>query len=82
MARVWDGDELPLTSLETMRTYLSRTRGRLRVVGEQAQVERPSRGLYRLSVDPEHVDLLRFQRLRKDAGSAAERARRIEQSGC
>lgn len=73
MDRVW-GDEMPRTAQDTLHSYLSRLRGRLRrAVGGMAQVERLSLGVYRLRVDPDHVDLLRFQQLRKDAGAAAER---------
>ncbi|MEV0260049.1 tetratricopeptide repeat protein [Streptomyces sp. NPDC050617] len=74
--RVWD-DEPPRTALETLHTYLSRLRGRLRrAVGDLARVERPSPRLYRLRVDPKDVDLLRFQRLRADADAAAGRGER------
>ncbi len=74
--RIWDDDQ-PRTALETLHTYLSRIRGRLRrAVGDLARVERPSPRLYRLRVDPKDVDLLRFQRLRTDAGAAAGRGER------
>ncbi|MGW6505960.1 AfsR/SARP family transcriptional regulator [Streptomyces niveus] len=74
--RVWDNDPPP-TGVDTLHTYLSRLRRRLhRAVGDLASVERSSGRQYRLRVDPEDVDLLRFQRLRKDAGAAAERGER------
>ncbi|MFE7118777.1 BTAD domain-containing putative transcriptional regulator [Streptomyces sp. NPDC057654] len=76
LTRVWD-DRPPPTGLETLHTYLSRLRGRLRrAVGDLARVERPSPRLYRLRVDPKDVDLLRFQRLRADADAAAGRGER------
>ncbi|WNE95558.1 tetratricopeptide repeat protein [Streptomyces luomodiensis] len=71
--RIW-GDEPPRTALDTLHSYLSRLRRRLRrAVGDLVQVERPSPGLYQLRVDPEATDLLRFQRLRTDAAAAVER---------
>lgn len=70
MDRIWDG-EPPRTALDTLHSYLSRLRRRLRrAVGDLVQVERPSPGLYQLRVDPEDIDLLRFQQLRTDAGAA------------
>jgi DNA-binding SARP family transcriptional activator/Tfp pilus assembly protein PilF len=76
MERVWDGDPPP-TALDTLQSYLSRLRGRLRrAVGDLVRVERPSPRLYRLRVDPDDIDLLRFQRLRHDAGAAAGRGER------
>ncbi|WP_421106383.1 BTAD domain-containing putative transcriptional regulator [Streptomyces sp. NEAU-S77] len=73
MERVWDGDPPP-TGLDTLQSYLSRLRKRLsQAVGDRAEVERTSPRLYRLRVDPEDIDLLRFQRLRNDAGAAAAR---------
>ncbi|MEV3993065.1 tetratricopeptide repeat protein [Streptomyces sp. NPDC049837] len=77
MERLWDGDP-PRTALDTLHSYLSRLRGRLRrSVGDLAKLERPSSRLYQLRVaDPEDVDLLRFQRLRSDAAAAAARGER------
>jgi DNA-binding SARP family transcriptional activator/Tfp pilus assembly protein PilF len=73
--RVWD-DEPPPTAVDTLHTYLSRIRRRLREsVGDLAEVRRPSRRQYQLRVDPEDVDLLRFQRLRNDAGAEADQGR-------
>ncbi|MET9559879.1 AfsR/SARP family transcriptional regulator [Streptomyces tauricus] len=77
MDRVWDG-EPPLTALDTLQSYISRLRGRLRrAVGEdRVGVERPSPRLYQLRADPEDIDLLRFRRLRSDALAAAARGER------
>ncbi|MFJ6385989.1 AfsR/SARP family transcriptional regulator [Streptomyces sp. NPDC091972] len=77
MDRVWNGDP-PLTAQDTLHSYLSRLRRRLRgAVGDDlARVERPSRRLYQLRVDPEDIDLLRFQRLRTDAAAAGARGER------
>ncbi|GGW79420.1 regulatory protein AfsR [Streptomyces lomondensis] len=75
MERVWNGDPPP-TATETLHSYLSRLRRRLRrtVGDEQAEVVRASPRLYQLrAADPEDIDLLRFQRLRTDAASAAAR---------
>ncbi|NEC86710.1 tetratricopeptide repeat protein [Streptomyces sp. SID12501] len=74
MDRVWDGDPPP-TAVDTLHSYLSRLRGRLRraVGDDRARVERPSSRLYQLRADPEDIDLLRFQRLRSDAVAAAAR---------
>ncbi|MEU0587832.1 tetratricopeptide repeat protein [Streptomyces sp. NPDC006132] len=74
MDRVWNGDPPP-TATETLHSYLSRLRSRLRrTVGDDlAQVVRPSPRLYQLRADPEDIDLLRFQRLRTDAAAAAAR---------
>ncbi|MFE4174799.1 BTAD domain-containing putative transcriptional regulator [Streptomyces sp. NPDC056909] len=74
--RVWDGDPPP-SVLDTLQTYLSRIRGRLReAVGDLARVDTLSPRRYQLLADPEDIDLLRFQRLRKEAGAAAERGER------
>ncbi|MET8943795.1 BTAD domain-containing putative transcriptional regulator [Streptomyces sp. NPDC004542] len=75
--RVWNG-EPPPTALGTLHSYLSRLRGRLRrSVGEElARVDRPAPRLYQLRADPEDIDLLRFQRLRKDAAAATARGER------
>ncbi|MCX4235034.1 tetratricopeptide repeat protein [Streptomyces sp. A15ISP2-DRY2] len=77
MDRVWDG-EPPLTALDTLQSYLSRLRGRLRraVGDDRVGVERPSQRLYQLRADPEDIDLLRFRRLRSDALAAAARGER------
>ncbi|MER6530483.1 BTAD domain-containing putative transcriptional regulator [Streptomyces sp. NPDC001508] len=77
MDRVWNGDPPP-TALDTLHSYLSRLRGRLRrAVGEErARVKRPSPRLYQLRADPQAIDLLRFQRLRTDAADSAARGER------
>jgi len=77
MDRVWDG-EPPPTALDTLHSYLSRLRGRLRraVGDDRARVWKPSARLYQLRADPEDIDLLRFQRLRSDAVTAAARGER------
>jgi DNA-binding SARP family transcriptional activator/tetratricopeptide (TPR) repeat protein len=77
MDRVWNGDPPP-TAVDTLHSYLSRLRGRLRraVGDDRARVERPSPRLYQLRADPEDIDLLRFQRLRSDAVAAAARGER------
>lgn len=73
--RLWDG-EPPRTAPETLQSYLSRLRGRLRrAVGDLAQVDRPSPGIYQLHTDPDAIDLLRFERLRAGAATAAGRGR-------
>jgi DNA-binding SARP family transcriptional activator len=74
MDRVWNG-EPPPTATDTLHSYLSRLRSRLRrAVGDDlAQVLRPSPRLYQLRADPEDIDLLRFRRLRTDAASAEAR---------
>ncbi|MGC5360897.1 AfsR/SARP family transcriptional regulator [Streptomyces sp. DT24] len=74
--RIWE-DSPPPTGLDTLQSYVSRLRGRLRdSVGDLAQVELLSPRQYRLRVDPNDVDLLRFQRLRSEAGAAAAQGRR------
>jgi len=77
MDRVWNGDPPP-TAMDTLHSYLSRIRRRLRrAVGDElARIERPSPRLYQLRADPEDIDLLRQQRLRADASSAAARGDR------
>ncbi|WP_240330535.1 tetratricopeptide repeat protein [Streptomyces sp. CB09001] len=75
--RVWDG-EPPPTALDTLHSYLSRLRGRLRrAVGDElVRVVRPSLRQYQLRADPDDIDLLRFGRLRSEAVAAAARAER------
>ncbi|MDG9716407.1 BTAD domain-containing putative transcriptional regulator [Streptomyces sp. DH24] len=75
--RLWDG-EPPPTAVDTLQSYVSRLRKRLQqAVGDDlARIDRPSSGLYQLRAAPEHIDLLRFQGLRKDASAAASRGDR------
>ncbi|MGW2293054.1 AfsR/SARP family transcriptional regulator [Streptomyces violaceorubidus] len=72
--RVWDG-EPPPSALDTLHSYLSRLRGRLRrAVGDElVRVVRPSSRQYQLRADPDDIDLLRFGRLRSEAVAAAAR---------
>ncbi|MBZ6199820.1 tetratricopeptide repeat protein [Streptomyces olivaceus] len=78
MDRVWDG-EPPPTAVDTLHTYLSRLRRRLRrAVGDDlAQVRRHSSRTYQLRADPGDIDLLRFNRLRSQAVAAAGRDREV-----
>ncbi|GAA2619858.1 BTAD domain-containing putative transcriptional regulator [Streptomyces axinellae] len=74
--RVW-GDEAPEKATESLRAYVSRSRGVLAsAVGDRARIAHRSPGLYQLLVDDEDVDLHRFQRLRADARAAAGRGER------
>jgi DNA-binding SARP family transcriptional activator len=75
--RVWDG-EPPPSALDTLHSYLSRLRGRLRrAVGDDlVRVVRPSSRQYQLRADPDDIDLLRFGRLRSEAVAAAARNER------
>ncbi|CAL9630704.1 Regulatory protein AfsR [Streptomyces sp. enrichment culture] len=76
--RVWDG-EPPPTAVDTLHSYLSRLRRRLRrAVGDDlAEVQRHSSRQYRLRADPGDIDLLRFHRLRSQARAAASRNREL-----
>jgi DNA-binding SARP family transcriptional activator len=76
--RVWDDDEVPVTAVETLHTYLSRLRNRLRrAVGDLALLERSSPRRYRLRVrHADDVDFVRLQRLRGEARAAAGRGDR------
>jgi predicted ATPase/DNA-binding SARP family transcriptional activator len=65
---VWD-DELPADELHALQSLVSRLR---RSLGDAGLVEQGAGG-YRLTLDPEQVDALRFERLAA-AGSAALRA--------
>ncbi|WP_286253669.1 AfsR/SARP family transcriptional regulator [Streptomyces graminofaciens] len=78
LERVWDDDEVPVTAVETLHTYLSRLRTRLRrAVGDLARLERPSPRRYRLRVQhTDDVDFVRLQRLRAEARAAAGRGDR------
>ncbi|MGC0417464.1 AfsR/SARP family transcriptional regulator [Embleya sp. AB8] len=83
IARVWD-DEPPLTSVDTLRSYVSRLRNRLRVAGDSVRLFSDSR-TYRLEIDPDSVDFRRFRRLyeqanaTEDPASAADLLREAEQ---
>ncbi|WP_308013800.1 AfsR/SARP family transcriptional regulator [Streptantibioticus parmotrematis] len=69
--RVWDA-EPPPTATDTLHSYISRLRSRLRAAtGREAQIVFSS-GTYTLRVDPEAVDLLRFRRLRHQGQAVAE----------
>ena len=74
--RVWDDDEVPVTAVETLHSYLSRLRTRLRrAVGDLAVLERPSPRRYRLRVrHADDVDFVRLQRLRDEARAAWQSA--------
>lgn len=70
MRQVWEGDP-PDSANETLQAYVSRLRSRLRsAVGGRAHIDRGPR-TYRLSVDPEAIDLYRFRRLHKQAKAVA-----------
>lgn len=72
-ARVW-GEDPPPKPLDSLHTYLSRLRRLLaRAVGERAQIEHPAPRFYQLNVDPDDVDLHRFQRLRAQAAASEDR---------
>ena len=69
--RVWDG-EPPPSAADTLHSYISRLRSRLRAaVGDRASLDHVSR-TYSLRVDPATVDLRRFQRLERQGRTAAE----------
>lgn len=70
ISRVWD-DEPPVTSVETLRSYVSRLRNRLRVAGDGVRLSSDSR-TYRLLVDAEAVDFRRFRRLHEQAGATED----------
>jgi len=67
---VWD-ENPPPKAREGLSTYITRIRRTLqRAVGDQAQIAMRSGG-YVLDVDPETVDLRRFDRLRRQADAMA-----------
>lgn len=62
--RLWDG-EPPPSGVDTLQSYVSRLRNRLRAAtGELVRVEFSARS-YRLVVDPNAVDLLTFRQLHR-----------------
>jgi DNA-binding SARP family transcriptional activator len=77
MDRLWNG-EPPPAAVDTLHSYLSRLRKRLKqAVGDDlARIHRPSSRLYQLRAAPDHIDLMRFQGLRRDASAAAARGDR------
>ncbi|MFF3750186.1 tetratricopeptide repeat protein [Streptomyces sp. NPDC002018] len=76
LERVWD-DDPPPTGVDTLQSNVSRLRRRLReAVGDLLVVDRRGPRQYQLLADPEDIDLLRFQRLRREAGAAAVRGER------
>ncbi|QMU71278.1 BTAD domain-containing putative transcriptional regulator [Streptacidiphilus sp. P02-A3a] len=84
--RVWDG-EPPPKGAETLQSYVSRLRNRLRTAtGDLVRVDFSARA-YRLVMEAENVDLLRFRHLHRkarvlsrtgDAEGAAELLREAE----
>ncbi|WP_206442643.1 AfsR/SARP family transcriptional regulator, partial [Streptomyces boncukensis] len=75
--RVWDAPPLPASPEASLQSYLSRLRRVLaEAVGDRVGIAHPSPGRYQLRFDPEDVDLLRFQRLRREAVEAAARGER------
>ncbi|MBA2807310.1 tetratricopeptide repeat protein [Streptomyces sp. KM273126] len=69
--RLWDGDP-PQSAAESLQSYISRLRSRLRsAVGDRVAIEFSAR-TYRLDVDPEAVDLFRFRRLHRQGMAVAE----------
>ena len=84
--RLWNG-EPPPSGAETLQSYVSRLRNRLRAAtGDLVRVDFSARA-YRLIVEPGNVDLLRFRQLHRkarvlartgDAEGAAELLREAE----
>ncbi|RAJ62433.1 DNA-binding SARP family transcriptional activator [Streptomyces sp. Amel2xB2] len=70
VARVWDESKAPPSSLESLRSSISKLRKNLGPVGDDVQLDCPSPRQYRLRVPAESVDLLRFERLRTRAREA------------
>ncbi|WP_159001441.1 AfsR/SARP family transcriptional regulator [Streptomyces sp. SBT349] len=68
--RVWDGDPPP-SATGSLQSHISRLRNRLSVVGDRVSIDFTAR-TYRLEVEPEAVDLLRFRRLHRQAKAVAE----------
>ncbi|GAA2060436.1 hypothetical protein GCM10009801_01990 [Streptomyces albiaxialis] len=77
VARVWSTPRRPVDPEAPLQGYVARLRSVLyEAGGGRLGIDRPSHGCYRLRFDPEDVDLLRFQRLRREAAAAAERGDR------
>ncbi|MFJ6216776.1 BTAD domain-containing putative transcriptional regulator [Streptomyces sp. NPDC092296] len=69
LERIWDGKEPP--GVETLQSYVSRLRGRLRpAAGERARVDFAAH-TYRLQIDPTAVDLHRFRQLHRQGRATA-----------
>ena len=54
---IWDGGELPAEPREALHTYVSRLR---RSLGDAGSIE-ADRGTYALTIEPDAVDLFRFE---------------------
>ncbi|HWS37550.1 MAG TPA: BTAD domain-containing putative transcriptional regulator, partial [Actinoplanes sp.] len=65
IARLWD-DEPPAAARRAVYVHIARIRQVLRAAGADGALIKVSGG-YRLDVDPDEVDLLRFQRLNEQA---------------
>ncbi|WP_305886743.1 AfsR/SARP family transcriptional regulator [Actinoallomurus rhizosphaericola] len=69
-ARLW-GDDPPGKARGNLSSYISRTRGRLRDAGSDAQITSNAQ-TYTLTTDPDSVDLHRFRRLGRQADAIAD----------
>ncbi|GIG87077.1 AfsR/SARP family transcriptional regulator [Plantactinospora endophytica] len=72
--RVW-GDRRPQRARETLYSYLSRLRQHLAPAGDVTVLRRPAG--YRLTIEPETVDLHRFRGLVRQARSTSDDARAL-----
>ena len=69
--RVWD-EQMPMRTRETLHVYVSRLRKRLEAAGDELGViTNSASGGYRLDVDPDHVDVGRFNHLLARARQAS-----------